>query len=441
MRLRFLFLPLIAVAPVACRSTDSETPPATPTATESTATELSGGLSGNDTTGAPASTLPQADAFREDGDAVTRKRTQRAYLSGQAIQEGDALLDRADLEGALVAYSYAINIDPASTEARQRMQKVEALLGHRYAVAADALQDEVDRARVKQAQARIEAGRYSVLGDAALGKGKYEEAIQNYRQAEMILRFNPLIASESLDERIITGKLNSAIDLREEARREDEMKRAEAARLAREQVEAQEREYIENRLVGLFQKAKDAFLNGNYSHAEDICDLILMDDPGNEAATVLRENSTRARHQTVTERNRRDYREQWLRAFADLDQMNVIQTESVVFDDIRRWREVTMRKPLEFSAKDAQQNLENASVNARLDEIRFPPQFVGEDGEGAPLADVATYLQSLTGVNFVISTAVREELGEEETMVNLQLPERSVRKILELIADTNESSD
>ena len=43
MRLRFLFLPLIAVAPVACRSTDSETPPADPTVSESSVDELSGG--------------------------------------------------------------------------------------------------------------------------------------------------------------------------------------------------------------------------------------------------------------------------------------------------------------------------------------------------------------------------------------------------------------
>lgn len=436
MRLRFLFLPLIAVAPVACRSTDSETP-ADPAA-ESSTPELTG-VSSEDTTGAPAPTLTQNDALREDAEGVTRKRTQRGFLSSQAIQEGDALLERADLEGALVAYAEAITIDPSSAEARQRMQKVEAMLGHRYAVAADALQDEVERAMVKQAQARIEADRFSVLGDAALSKGEYDKSIQSYRQAEMILRFNPLIASESLDERIITGKLNSAIDLREEARRAEEARQIEGARLAREEVETREREYLENRLVGLFDKAQDAFLNENYSHAEDLCDLILMDDPGNEAATVLRENSTRARHQTVSERNRRDYKEQWLRTFADLDQMNVIQTEAVVFDDLKRWSEVTQRKPLEFSAKDAQQDQENASVYARLDEIRFPPQFVGEDGEGAPLEDVATYLQSLTGVNFVISTAVREELGEEETMINLQLPERSVKKILEIIADTHES--
>jgi type II secretory pathway component GspD/PulD (secretin) len=66
------------------------------------------------------------------------------------------------------------------------------------------------------------------------------------------------------------------------------------------------------------------------------------------------------------------------------------------------------------------------------------PKFVG-DGEGSPLSEIASFLQTLTGVNFLVSTAVTEELGEEETTIRLQLPERSVRKVLDIIADTSEN--
>lgn len=450
MRLRFLFLPLIAVLPVACRSTDSgDSAPKTQdeaTTSATTPSELKDaslgeqdGESSAAAIEASAPRLSQDQELRQDAEAITRKRSQRAYLAGESIKEGDSLLDRGDLEGALVAYSEAIAVDPASAEARERMQKVEAMLGHRYAVAADALEDEVERAMVKRAQARIEAERYAVRGDAALRKADYDTAIQEYRQAELILRYNPLIATESLDERIITGKLNSAIDLAEEAKLASEAQARDAARMAKAEAERREREYFENKLVTLFREANQAFLNENFERCEDLCDMILMEDAGNEAATVLRENSRRARHISTAERNRRDYKEQWLRTFADLDSLNVIQTESLVFDDLRRWSEVIKRKPLEFSAKDASTDQENATVLAKLEEDRFAPEFVGEDGEGAPLVDVASFLQSLTGVNFVISTAVREDLGEEETMINLQLPEYSVKKILDIIAETNES--
>jgi tetratricopeptide (TPR) repeat protein len=440
MRLRFLFLPLLAVAPVACQSTD--TPPASTGTTTDPELRFSGAAEPVAPTVPVATTAPagpQDAELGEDAERIERKRGQRAFLAGESIKEGDGLFDRGDLEGALVAYAGALAVDPGNQDARERMQKVEAMLGQRYAVVADTLQDEVERAMVKRAQARLEAERFDVLGDNALRKGEYDAAIQSYRSAEMILRYNPLIATQSLDEQIITGKLNSAIELREEARLEAKRRAEEAARVAKEEAERRDREYRENRLVTLFDEASQAFLNEDFKRCESLCDVILMEDPGNQAATQLRENSMQARHLTTAERNRRDYKEQWLRTMNDLEQLNVIQTDAVVFNDLDRWLEVTQRQPLEFSSRSAESDAENEVVMARLEEVRFAPQFVGEDGEGAPLVDVAAFLQTLTGINFVISTAVREDLGEEETMVNLQLPEYSVKKILDIIAETNES--
>ena len=56
-------------------------------------------------------------------------------------------------------------------------------------------------------------------------------------------------------------------------------------------------------------------------------------------------------------------------------------------------------------------------VLARLEETRFAPNFGGDDGEGAELEDVAAFLQSLTGINFIISPKVRDELDVEETTI------------------------
>ncbi len=447
MRLRLLFLPLLAVAPVACRST--ETPADSDANASPVAPEVSSGSSTQGTTsptevGVTAASF-SAPATAQDGqlggdvERIQRKRSQRAFLSGESIKEGDGHFDRGDLESAVLAYAEALEVDPSNADARERLQKVEAMLGKRYAIVADTLQDEVERAMVKRAQARIEAERFEARGDADLRKADYDSAIQNYRSAEMILRYNPLIATESLDEQIITGKLNAAIDQREDARRMAEERAMAEARMAAERAERTEREYFENKLITLFNQANQAFLNEDFEKAESLCDLILLEDPGNEAATLLRENSQQARHLSVAERNRRDYKEQWLRTFADLEQLNVPQTEPVVFDDVKRWTEVMKRKPLEFSAKNADEMVENQSVIARLEEVRFSAEFIGDDGEGAPLADVASFLQTLTGVNFILSTAVREDLGEEETMVLLQLPEFSVKKILDIIDDTHES--
>ncbi|MFT7484327.1 MAG: type II secretory pathway component GspD/PulD (secretin)/tetratricopeptide (TPR) repeat protein [Candidatus Paceibacteria bacterium] len=460
MRLRFLFLPLLALAPAACRSTEPTTPTQNAESPEpemleaiGSDTESASGMS-DPTTTDPANvasasfTEPepftasaglQGTQLREDADRITRKRSQREFLAGESLKDGDQQFERGDLEGALVSYSQAIAVDPGNEQAREAMQKVEAMLGHRYAVVADTLADEVERAMVKRAQARIEAERFTVRGQAALRKADYDEAIQDFRSAEMILRYNPLIATESLDEQFVTGMLNQAVDLREEARQESERLAHETAQRASAEAERREDEYVESRLISLFNEANQSFLNENFRQAESYCDLVLLEDPGNQAATLLKENSQQARHLTTAERNRRDYKEQWLRTFADLDTMDVIQNDAVVFDDLDRWLEVTQRQPLEFSSRNASADLENRSVSDRLEEVRFAPQCGGEDGEGAPLADVANFLQTLTGINFIISTAVREGLGEEETMVNLQLPEYSVKKILDIIAEINDS--
>ena len=75
----------------------------------------------------------------------------------------------------------------------------------------------------------------------------------------------------------------------------------------------------------------------------------------------------------------------------------------------------------------------------RLEAVRFAPNFGGPDDEGTELESVAAYMQQLTGVNFWISNAVRDELDVEETSIILHLPERSVKKVLQIIAETSES--
>ena len=47
--------------------------------------------------------------------------------------------------------------------------------------------------------------------------GDYDRAIESFRQAETILRIDPLIATNSLDERLVSNKLKEAIVLRDEA--------------------------------------------------------------------------------------------------------------------------------------------------------------------------------------------------------------------------------
>jgi hypothetical protein len=84
---------------------------------------------------------------------------------------------------------------------------------------------------------------------------------------------------------------------------------------------------------------------------------------------------------------------------------------------------------------------DKAAIIARLESTHFAPDFKGKGGDGAELIQVAAFLQDVTGVNFVVSTRVVEDLDEDETMIRLTLSERSVVRVLDNIAAEQERLD
>jgi type II secretory pathway component GspD/PulD (secretin)/tetratricopeptide (TPR) repeat protein len=453
MRLRSLLLPTLALSAVSCQSSE---PAPELTAEATPPTELVDATSGTQNAFAvePIEATPTAepvaaafeaeaaavqDPLSQDGERIQRQRQQQEYLSGQYIEAGDALLDQADLNGALEQYSKALEVMPSNATARDRLGRVEMLMGDRFATASEFIQDAAARETVRRAQARVAAEQSALEGDNAMRGLDYDAAIEHYREAQLILSYHPLIATSSLDEQIVTGKLESAMGLRDEARKQEAARVAGAARAEQEEKERDARRYRVDRLKTLYAEAEEAFVADDYSRAEALANQILLEDPRNSTAEAMREAAQGARHSAKDEKTRRDYREQWRRTMDEVDTMDVPQSDSLVFDDLRRWAEVSQRQPLEFQAGGEDATADKLEVDRILESVRFAPRFVGPDGEGSPLVEIAAYLQNLTGVNFLVSTLVREDLDEEETTIKLELPERSVKKVLDIIADTSES--
>src|SRR6185436_9114465 len=79
--------------------------------------------------GQPGEAAGQAPVpVSEDAAKSQLKGQKDQFLAAQSIQEGDALLDRGDLEGALKAYSWAIELDSTNQAARDKLHKVQSLL-------------------------------------------------------------------------------------------------------------------------------------------------------------------------------------------------------------------------------------------------------------------------------------------------------------------------
>ena len=443
MRTRLPYLPFLIAASVACQGTDPSV--STDAVAESAAQESTDLFTSNVATSAndEGSYALATNVIAQEGDAVVADdsdasidkamlRMQKSkVLSEQFAARGEEALSRSDLQGALVLFSEAVQLDPANQAARDGFRRVEAMMGDPLAQGSAAFESEADRYLVKQTITRARAEEWNTKGDAALRAGDYDGAVEAYRQAETILRIDPLIATDSLDERIVSAKLKETIQLRDEAEQlELAQTRAAAEEAARK--EAAERDRVRNKLSTYYERANSAFMAENYDEAAKFAQLILVADPGNESAQELLEVSRAAGHAKVDERLRRDYREEWLRTFDDLRTMDVPQTQPLVFD-LDRWKEVSQRKSFSSIQIEAADDPERTKVLERLNQTIVPARFGDEDGPAA-LASVAKYLQAQSGVNFQVSTLVYDEIGEDEVAVDLAVSERSVTQILDMIA-------
>ncbi|MFT6831608.1 MAG: tetratricopeptide (TPR) repeat protein [Planctomycetota bacterium] len=444
MRTRLTLLPFLITASVACQAPEpqnaandpiasgvSSSPTARPNAELFTAPLEAGSGGGAGLALAANVTAAQTE---QDGFDLAQIRMQKSRaLSTQFAGLAEEALNRGDINDAVEQFASAIELDPSNDEAREGFRRALAMKGDPLASANEEFRSSTEKVEVREAMARMRAEDFAASARVAMGQGDYGAAVQNFRQAEAILKLNPLIATSSLDEQIIRGELEAAINLRTEAQAMTLQREREDAEEKVAQLQAEEANRLENKLREYYQRADRAFRAEKYSEAAKFAELILIRDPGNRFATEMHEIARESGHAKVSGRLRRDYREAWLRTFDELRTMDIPQTDALVFD-IDRWKDVVDRSPLSELQLEAAADPERDAVLARLEQILVPARF-DNDGEGVPLANVADFLQQQSGINFQLSTSVKD-LDEEETAVKLQRSEGSVMLVLNLIAET-----
>ncbi|MEZ5979266.1 MAG: hypothetical protein R3F34_13730 [Planctomycetota bacterium] len=445
MRVRTLLLcPLTLLPLVGCHSTSGDTRSAdtSSAAPESTATPGSATNDANQAAPTEASfaTGNAGSASQDTQDYVDRTQRREEYsaaLVQDYIEQGAAAYDRAQLSDALLYYARAVDLDPANEAAREGLRRVRATMGDDLLAAGDLEQDGVDMIVVRRQLARIEAEDAVVDGDNAQRLGRFDEAIRSYERARMILTVQPLIQDTDLDLQIVQRRIDMATAAKDDAvvRREQEA-RAQADQ-DRAIAEQERQEYRARKLATWYQEAHAAFLRDDYEDAERKADMILVNDPGNKAASEMKEIARLAGMNKRDEELQSAYRKEWIKTMEDLEHSDVPQTVPLVYADIDRWREVRDRKPHgTFASADTDADPERQRVLDLLRSDRVQATF-GDGEEGAPLAAVADFLGQNTGINFLLSSAVKD-MDEEETAVNLSLGEKSVYEVLQLIQSTVE---
>jgi Flp pilus assembly secretin CpaC/tetratricopeptide (TPR) repeat protein len=439
MRVRTLLLPSLILLPIAgCASTGSnagtaksgDSGGATPTANEATGITDAAFPSANGASGA---------AGQGTQDFVERAQVQQQradVLVADYLAQGAAAYDRAELSDALVFYSRALDLDPSNDAAAEGVRRVRATMGDDLLSAGDLMQDGVDIEIVRRQLARIEAEDAILDGDNHQRLGRHTEAIRAYERARMILTVQPLVQDTDLDLEIVQRRIDMATSAQDDAVLRREQDSRLAAERDRELAEQEQQQARARKLSTWYSKSHDAFLNDDYESAQQYAEMILVSDPGNQAAAEMKEIARAAALNKADDELQREYRQQWIRTMEDLEQSDVPQTEALTYE-LERWADVDERKPYGFTTAGIEMDPERERVERILRAERVPATF-GDGEEGAPLAAVAVFLSQNTGVNFLLSTALKD-LDEEETAVNISLGEKSVYEVLQLIAATSET--
>lgn len=444
MRTRLSFVPFAAFALAACQATTPQADNGQDLNTEreglftsGVATTPAPAEDGSPVFALAANVRAQDDETTEevveeiDGAEAIAIRDQRMRTLSQKYTElAQEALDRGDLKGALGQFSDALDLDPANQAAREGFRRAEALLGDPLSGADVRFGDDVSALRIKEQMVRMRAQDFLSSGDVALKDGDFDGAVLAYRQAQTILEYNPLIANGSLDERVVTARLDEAIKLRDEnAALELERKRAEAAaEIERRELDAKNQLF--SKLEQYYKNADAAFRAERYDEAAYQAGLILERDPGNELATRMVEVAREAGHAKSSERIRRDYREEWLRTFDDLQTQDVPQIDTLKFDK-DRWKIAEGRKSLSDLQIESAADPVAEQVMKALSSTTVPVDF-----EEAELQSVIDYLSAQTKVNFQLSALAASDI--EDTVSYSLSDERSVKTVLDLITDNIE---
>ncbi|MHC4473755.1 MAG: tetratricopeptide repeat protein, partial [Planctomycetota bacterium] len=378
----------------------------------------------------PAEAAP-GDSMGAIEAEVGRRDTEKQFLIEQFLKFGDAARERGSWEEAQANYAKVLRLDPENAKARKRFDEASSILGVAPAEARAAMDDAVAERKVRREAAQAEISDLVHLAQSLEGQGNFAEAIRKYEKALLIAGLYPYYGDFSPNEAALKNMIARSTARKVKAdkdRRDAELKEAQKIK---ELEERRVRQARKARIAALFRDANLAMNRNRFDLAREYAEQILRLDPGNGSAAKLRMIAREARMGSDEAEAQRNTREQWRRAFEELDRAAIPQVEAVVFPE--EWLRVQVhRAPYAFS-RGARVG---ADPRAREIENILATTMVNINFEETPLQDALSFLSGYANVNILVLPSVGEEKSEDELLVSLQAEDITVKAALELICVT-----
>lgn len=379
-----------------------------------------------------ANSAGAASGTQEPGtvDRVQAMQEKRRVLAGTYVELGDDAFARSDFQGAATHYAEANSLDPNSVAARDGLRRSQlALSGQPWS--ADSAEDVLQNLQIRDAQRRVKIEGLVRDGDRAMAGADFEGAVENYGAALEALDFAPDFASGTLERGLVQSKYDEARSALAESVAASRDADAAASAERAEEIRRANLDYEANLHASLYQEANSQFQRGFYAKSVETLDTLLRLDRQNESALELREIANEAAHAQREGRAAEAHARAWDDTFTEL-RTELLPVQGPYQYDLDYWSTVvSARAPLDASAAEVAEDPVKAAIQERLASTRLIARF-----EDQPVEEIVQNLSSLTGVNFVVSRAVRDEVDEETKTIRMVFKEaRPVSNLLEIMQD------
>lgn len=358
-----------------------------------------------------------AGAPQQDPDDAIRDLTieaqERRAASRAAAAAAERLMSELRYPEAEDRLQEALRLDPQNELARELLETVLLILGERSGEIRELLRSEVDRQNVRLQQDLVELERLYVGARRDMDDEEYSGAIRALEQVLERIRWFPFNVDLSDLRARAEGSKEEAMRLQHEM---DTRVRRERELRVRENAQAESTrslEYVENRISEMQRRMRRLYGNSEFEAVVGLADQILELDPSRQGVRQIRRQAVEMRHlKEVTDISDRT-REEWDRTFLSQLESEIPYTNIFNFPSDEQWNRIS-RKTVSIDARVlATETQQTKDIRAKLRQ-RFSVEFPDQ-----PLDEVISFLQQISGINFVLNRQARDQIEEAGSTVRL----------------------
>lgn len=358
--------------------------------------------------------------------ASTSNPSAAALIAG-FVQQGLDAAARNDMLAAHQHFAEALEIDPADPAARELAART-SLLATPAAISKPDPATPAEPSPVRNEQIKLLVDEHTRMGDQAMSNDDPEAAYKHYQDALVMLRAHPEVTRGTTLEAAMAARVAVARTAVGDKQSVELAQLTRQATAQQQAISAAEADRNATRIEMLLKSANTYFLANDYEQAEATVGEVLILDPNNSEAINLKRIAQKARHEARSEATRVSYRNEWQDTFDNLDHILVPQNDTMEFPDPKAWEVIEQRGRNTLAGDTAGAQPIDQNVTERL-EKRIPVQF-----EDEPLDQVLAHLSAVTGVNMLLSQAVKD-LALTQTYTLNDRFDQPVSRILTIILE------